>query len=164
MLKVFLNVVISTQITLQRKSSKLEVFMNTDEQNSDENCHILELCSDIVSSYVGNNKIDIGDLPQLIQLVFNTLEKLDKNIVLQATNQKPAVSIKKSYTDDFIICLEDGKKLKMLKRYLRTQFKMTPEDYRLKWNLPQDYPMVAPSYAARRSEFAKKIGLGKRGE
>ena len=100
----------------------------------------------------------------MIKSVYGTLSGLSGGAQGEAppTNQKPAVPVKKSITPDFIICLEDGKKLKMLKRYLRTRYKMTPDEYRAKWNLPVDYPIVAPNYAARRSEFAKKIGLGRR--
>jgi predicted transcriptional regulator len=118
----------------------------------------------IISAYVGKNTISASDVPEMIKLVYSTLSTLGSGGHGEAppNNQKPAVPVRKSITPDYIICLEDGKKLKMLKRYLRTRYKMTPEEYRAKWNLPLDYPIVAPNYAARRSEFAKKIGLGRR--
>ncbi|NVJ98106.1 MAG: MucR family transcriptional regulator [Alphaproteobacteria bacterium] len=124
---------------------------------------MLGLVTDIVAAYVSNNEVASSDLPEVIKTVHSTLCKLDGNRSgLNSNQQKPAVPIKKSYTDDYIVCLEDGKKLKMLKRYLRTRFDMSPEDYRAKWDLPLDYPMVAPNYAAKRSAFAKQIGLGKK--
>jgi predicted transcriptional regulator len=122
----------------------------------------LRMTANVVASYAANNKIAVEQLPDLIRSVHRTMIGLargedDRN----ADRQKPAVPANKSIHNDFIICLEDGKKLKMLKRYLRSTYDMSPEEYRKRWNLPADYPMVAPSYAARRSEFAKKIGLGK---
>lgn len=123
----------------------------------------LNLTTDIVSAFVSNNSVPAEQLQDLLQSTFATLSNLGAATESAPTSQKPAVPIKKSITDDYIICLEDGKKLKMLKRYLRTQYDMSPEDYRRKWNLPADYPMVAPNYAKRRSEFAKKIGLGTAG-
>jgi predicted transcriptional regulator len=122
----------------------------------------LELATKIVAAYVSNNPIPASELAGLIKTVHGTLGGLSGSLAsATATGQTPAVPIRKSVTPDFIICLEDGKKLKMLKRYLRTRFKLSPEAYRTKWALPPDYPMVAPDYAARRSEFAKKIGLGR---
>lgn len=124
---------------------------------------MLGLVTDIVAAYVSNNKVESDDLPTVIKTVHDTLSGLQAaQISGPQTKNRPAVPIKKSYTDEYIICLEDGKKLKMLKRYLRTRFDMSPEEYRAKWALPADYPMVAPNYAAKRSEFAKKIGLGKK--
>ena len=126
--------------------------------------NVLTMVADIVTAYVGNNTISTTDLPHVINTVFSALVALsapsqEKPIV----EQKPAVPLKKSYTDEYIICLEDGKRLKMLKRYLRSHYNMSPDEYRMKWGLPADYPMVAPSYAAQRSAFAKRIGLGKSG-
>jgi len=117
----------------------------------------------IISAYVSKNPIAASEVPEMIKTVYATLSALGSggSSETQVTNQKPAVPVRKSVTPDYIICLEDGKKLKMLKRYLRTRYKMTPEEYRAKWNLPLDYPIVAPNYAAKRSEFAKKIGLGR---
>jgi predicted transcriptional regulator len=119
---------------------------------------MLGLAADIVTAYVSNNSITSSELPEVIKTVYTTLNHLDKD-KHAATLSKPAVPIKKSYTNDYIICLEDGKRLKMMKRYLRTRYGLSPEEYRAKWGLPSDYPMVAPNYAAKRSEFAKKIGL-----
>lgn len=126
-----------------------------------DNSVLLSLASEIVVSYVGRNSVPADELPELIKSVYHSLKSVDAGDSSQS-GVEPAVPIKKSYTRDHIICLEDGKKLKMLKRYLRTRYQMTPEEYRAKWGLPPDYPMVAPSYAERRSTFAKKIGLGKK--
>lgn len=123
---------------------------------------LLKLVSDIVAAYVSNNPLPVSELPAMIKSVHSTLGTLSGVAVSDAlTSQKPAVPVKKSVTNEYIVCLEDGKKLKMLKRYLRSNYNLTPEEYRAKWGLPADYPMVAPNYAAQRSEFAKKIGLGK---
>ncbi|MBI1329339.1 MAG: transcriptional regulator [Alphaproteobacteria bacterium] len=123
---------------------------------------LLKLASDIVAAYVSNNPIPVSDVPAMIKSVHATLGGLSGSAPGDViTSQKPAVPVKKSVTPGYIICLEDGKKLKMLKRYLRSNYNLTPEEYRAKWGLPADYPMVAPDYAAQRSEFAKKIGLGK---
>ena len=122
----------------------------------------LQLTTDIVAAFVSNNSIDGDKIPDLLRNVHGTILSLagaEKSEPVEPL--KPAVPVKKSITDDYLICLEDGKKLKMLKRYLRTQYDLSPEDYRKKWNLPADYPMVAPNYAKKRSEFAKQIGLGR---
>lgn len=122
---------------------------------------LLALTTDIVSSHVSNNSVQGGELPQLIQNVFSALATAGRGgAVGSSPRPQPAVSIKKSVRPDFIICLEDGKKLKMLKRHIKTHYNMTPEEYRERWGLASDYPMVAPNYAAQRSELAKKIGLG----
>ncbi len=123
---------------------------------------LLALTSEIVSSHVSNNAVNQADLTTMIESVFNALEGLAAPKEEPEENLKPAVSVKKSVTDDFIICLEDGKKLKMLKRHLKTAYDMTPEEYRAKWGLPPEYPMVAPAYARKRQELAKKIGLGRK--
>ncbi len=123
---------------------------------------LLALTSEIVSSHVSNNSVNQADLTTMIQTVFTTLEGLAGPKEEPIEELKPAVSIKRSVTDEFIICLEDGKKLKMLKRHLKTAYDMTPEDYRAKWGLASDYPMVAPAYARKRQELAKKIGLGRK--
>lgn len=115
---------------------------------------------DIVSAYVGNNPVQAGDLPELLKTVHETLMGLSVTVDT-GTSREPAVPIRKSITDDFLICLEDGKKFKSLKRHLRSKYDMTPEEYREKWGLPYDYPMVAPSYARKRSTLAKQMGLGK---
>src|SRR6202166_4554558 len=121
---------------------------------------LLPLASDIVAAHLSNNKVPSGELPELIRNVVQALAAASAGEPAPMPRPDPAVSIKKSITPDFIICLEDGKKLKMLKRHLRTAYKMTPDDYRTRWNLPADYPMVAPNYAKKRSSLAKKIGLG----
>lgn len=123
---------------------------------------LLQLTSEIVSSHVSHNPVAQSDLPSLIKSVYETLQELSSEEPEEPVQElKPAVPIKKSVTDDYIICLEDGKKLKMLKRHLKSAYGMTPEEYRSKWGLAADYPMVAPSYAAKRQELAKKIGLGR---
>ncbi|GAM99479.1 transcriptional regulator [alpha proteobacterium U9-1i] len=120
------------------------------------------MTTDIVASFVTNNKVTPEQLTDLIRSVHRTMDALTSSQEERAPEKaKPAVAINKSITDDYIVCLEDGKKLKMLKRYLRSTYNLSPDDYRRKWGLPADYPMVAPNYAARRSEFAKRIGLGR---
>ncbi|MEE8443793.1 MAG: MucR family transcriptional regulator [Alphaproteobacteria bacterium] len=121
---------------------------------------ILELTSEIVSAHVSNNTVAVNDLPNLIEQVFKTLAAVGSATDAAADRPTPAVTIRKSVTPDFIICLEDGKKLKMLKRHLKTSYNMTPDEYRERWGLPADYPMVAPNYAKQRSKLAKAIGLG----
>lgn len=134
---------------------------NTPESDIAQDPAFIELTSDIVSAYVANNTIAAADLAGLIASVHaaltSTAQKAQQPEVVELV---PAVPIKKSVGTDFLICLEDGKKFKSLKRHLRTHYDLTPEDYRAKWNLPADYPMVAPNYAAARSELAKKMGLG----
>jgi predicted transcriptional regulator len=121
------------------------------------------LAAEIVAAYVSANSVSAAQLPDVIRTVVDALTNLNGQAEApKAEPQKPAVSIRKSVTPDYLICLEDGKKLKMLKRHLRTTCDMSPQDYREKWGLPADYPMVAPNYAARRSEFAKQIGLGRK--
>jgi predicted transcriptional regulator len=121
---------------------------------------LLSLTSDIVAAHVSNNTVAVSDLPGLIEQVYKTLSGVGGTGDAAADRPTPAVPIKKSITPDFIICLEDGKKLKMLKRHLKTAYDMTPDDYRERWGLPSDYPMVAPNYAKQRSRLAKAIGLG----
>ena len=123
---------------------------------------ILALTAEIVSAHVTNNTVGQGDMPELIQQVYNKLTELASGKEQASVELTPAVPVRKSVTDDYIICLEDGKKLKMLKRHLMTSYGMTPEVYRAKWGLKADYPMVAPNYAAKRQELAKKIGLGRK--
>ncbi len=121
----------------------------------------IELAADIVSAYVSNNSVPSGELPTLINEIHSALVKVAGGTVeAPAEAPKPAVPIKRSVTPDYIVCLEDGKKFKSLKRHLRTQYNMTPEQYREKWGLAVDYPMVAPNYAKARSELAKEMGLG----
>ena len=125
---------------------------------------LLSLTTEIVSSHVSNNTVAQSDISSLIEQVFRTLASLGGHAPMSADRPQPAVPIKKSVTPEFIICLEDGKKLKMLKRHLKTAYDMTPEEYRERWGLPSDYPMVAPNYAKQRSRLAKDIGLGTKGK
>lgn len=124
----------------------------------------IELTADIVSAYVANNSVSSGDIPSLISDIHSALMRVSagQDIPVALEPVKPAVPVKKSITNDFIICLEDGKKFKSLKRHLRTSYNMSPEQYREKWGLPQDYPMVAPNYAEARSQLAKQMGLGQK--
>ena len=132
----------------------------TDKPNVSE---LLELTTEIVAAHAGNNSVTPGDLPQLIQDVFKTLVMVGTTPI-SPERPRPAVAVKKSIFPDYIICLEDGKKLKMLKRHLKTAYNLSPAEYRERWGLPSDYPMVAPNYAEKRSLLAKEIGLGaKRG-
>ncbi|MEM8616145.1 MAG: MucR family transcriptional regulator [Pseudomonadota bacterium] len=126
------------------------------------NSEILEMTSEVVASFVSHNPLPSTALPDLLKTVHETITTLAEGKPEEPERPAPAVAINKSITPDHIICLEDGKKLKMLKRYLRTRYDMTPDEYRARWNLGADYPMVAPNYAKRRSEFAKEIGLGRK--
>ncbi len=129
-----------------------------------DNSDLLRLSADIVASFVAHNNAPATSLPDIIRMVHQALASLGEPAApaaIPAERAKPAVPISKSVQNDYIVCLEDGKKLKMLKRYLRAQYDLSPEEYRRKWGLPPDYPMVAPAYAVRRSEFAKQIGLGR---
>jgi len=128
----------------------------TEKPNTGE---LLELTTEIVAAHAGNNTVAISDLPKLIQEVYKALSALG-SAPLAADRPRPAVSVKKSVFPDYIVCLEDGKKLKMLKRHLKTAYGMSPEEYRERWGLAADYPMVSPNYAKHRSNLAKKIGLG----
>jgi predicted transcriptional regulator len=130
--------------------------------NSDQASDLLALTTEIVAAHVSNNTVSVGDLPQLINQVYQSLANIGTVPALPAERPQPAVSPKKSVHADYIICLEDGKKLKMLKRHLKTAYNMTPETYRERWGLAPDYPMVAPNYARQRSRLAKEIGLGTR--
>lgn len=125
------------------------------------NSNFIELTANIVSAFVSNNSVAVGDIPALINQVHSALLRVSSGPKEQSAEPlKPAVSLKKSITPDYLVCLEDGKKFKSLKRHLRTQYNMAPEQYREKWGLPPDYPMVAPNYAAARSKLAKDMGLG----
>jgi len=133
-----------------------------DEQDVAQPGDAMRMTTDIVAAFVANNKLSPDELTELIRTVHRTLATLSNGSAERpAERPKPAAPINKSVQHDYIICLEDGKKLKMLKRYLRSTYNLSPDEYRKRWGLPADYPMVAPAYAARRSEFAKKIGLGK---
>jgi len=130
--------------------------------NVSPSAELLRLTSQIVAAYVSNNAVPSADLPTMIKSIHSTLGGLNEGqVVATPTALRPAVPVKKSVTPEYIICLEDGKKLTMLKRYLRSRYNMSPEQYRTKWGLPADYPMVAPNYAQQRSEMAKRIGLGR---
>lgn len=123
---------------------------------------LITLTSDIVAAHVSNNDVAVADLPGLITHVYSALAGLGESAPVVENRPEPAVSVRSSVKPDYIVCLEDGKKLKMLKRYLRTNYNMTPEEYRARWGLPADYPMVAPNYAETRRDLAKKIGLGRK--
>lgn len=132
-------------------------------QSIQDNADLVEMTSNIVSAYVRNNRIEFSDLPSLIATVFQALSNIDtQGSGHQDLLAQPAVSVLQSVTPDYLICLEDGKHFKSLKRHLRTHYDLSPEEYRRKWNLPADYPMVAPNYAAARSKLAKKMGLGQK--
>ena len=129
----------------------------------DEKSEVIEMTADIVSAYVGNNTVAAADLPGLIQSVHRALAGVSGGQEApEAAPKEPAVPVRRSITPDYLICLEDGRKFKSLKRHLRTKYNMSPEEYRAKWNLPKDYPMVAPNYAKKRQQLAKKIGLGRK--
>jgi predicted transcriptional regulator len=123
---------------------------------------LIELTADIVSAHVSNNNTAVADVPALIQSVFTALTNAEQPATEEPVKAEPAVPVRSSVKHDYIVCLEDGKKLKMLKRYLRTNYAMTPDEYRAKWGLPRDYPMVAPAYAEQRRGLAKAIGLGRK--
>lgn len=127
-----------------------------------ENSELLALTADIVAAHVSNNSVAVGDLPRMIADVYDSLSGLGEAPAPAEEALVPAVAIRSSIKPDFLVCLEDGKKLKMLKRHLKTAYNMTPDEYRQRWGLPSDYPMVAPNYAAQRSKLAKEIGLGTR--
>jgi len=125
-----------------------------------KNEDLLAFTTEIVASYLSNNTVASGEIPAVIEQVHKSLYNLNASPGVSADRPQPAVPIKRSVTPDYIICLEDGKKLKMLKRHLKTAYNMSPEEYRERWGLPADYPMVAPNYAKKRSKLAKDIGLG----
>lgn len=123
---------------------------------------LITLTSDIVAAHISNNDVAVTDLPGLITSVYTALANLGEAPVVEEVKLQPAVAVRNSVKPDYIVCLEDGKKLKMLKRYLRTNYNLSPEEYRARWGLPADYPMVAPNYAETRRDLAKKIGLGRK--
>jgi len=126
---------------------------------------MLRMTTEVVSAYVGNNMLPAAQIPDVIKTVYGSLRELGAaGAGADKEAPKPAVPVRRSITPDYIVCLEDGKKLKMLKRHLRTTYNLTPDEYRSKWGLAADYPMVAPNYAKQRSEFAKRIGLGRKGQ
>lgn len=130
----------------------------------EDNAQLLEMTADIVSAYVGNNNVQVTEVPGLISSIHAALSQISTGVVeVEPEVKEPAVSVRKSITPDYLICLEDGRKFKSLKRHLRTKYNISPEEYRAKWNLPKDYPMVAPNYAKARSDLAKQMGLGQGG-
>jgi len=139
-----------------RKTDDLKV-----EDAGSSDTALLALTTNIVCSYLSYNHVQVGEITSILRSVYNSLANMSGTATTDNPAHAPAVPVKKSVTDDFIICLEDGKKLRTLKRYLKTQYDLTPEDYRAKWQLPRDYPMVAPAYTRMRSAFARKIGLGR---
>lgn len=131
---------------------------------SGDESSVIEMAADIVSAYVGNNTVSVNDLPVLIKNIHDALKGVSEGATAEPiAPQTPAVSVRRSITPDALICLEDGRKFKSLKRHLQTKYGMSPDDYRAKWGLPKDYPMVAPNYAASRSALAKQMGLGQGG-
>ena len=143
-----------------RKMNILEIKM--ENEHNQYHSDAVELAAEIVASYVAHNSVPASELAHLIHNVHSALTSLGQPVVEEVKHQEPAVPLKKSVTPDYIICLEDGKKFKSLKRHLRTKFEMSPDQYRAKWSLPSDYPMVAPSYAAARSNLARAMGLGQK--
>ena len=133
-----------------------------DATHADVNEMLITLTSDIVAAHVSNNNVAVEDVTALITNVYGALASLGQPVVVEEKMPEPAVSIRASVKPDYVVCLEDGKKLKMLKRHLMTHYNLTPDQYRARWNLPADYPMVAPNYAEKRRELAKKIGLGRK--
>ena len=142
------------------KMNILEIKM--ENEHNQYHSDAVELAAEIVASYVAHNSVPASELAHLIHNVHSALTSLGQPVVAEVKHQEPAVPVKKSVTPDYIICLEDGKKFKSLKRHLRTKFEMGPEEYRAKWGLPSDYPMVAPNYAAARSNLALAMGLGQK--
>jgi predicted transcriptional regulator len=130
----------------------------------EDKAEIIEMTAEIVASYVENNTVSTGDLPGLIQSVHRALASISTGVeTVEVAPKEPAVPVRRSITPDYLVCLEDGRKFKSLKRHLRTKYNMSPEDYRAKWGLAKDYPMVAPNYAKARSDLAKQMGLGQGG-
>ena len=124
---------------------------------------LIDMTAEIVSAYVGNNEITAAELPSLIQQVYVSLADVSQGVTVSENEPlRPAIAVKRSVSSDYIVCLEDGKKFKSLKRHLRAHYDMSPEEYRAKWGLPKDYPMVAPNYAQARSTLAKQMGLGQK--
>ncbi len=143
--------------------TKVEYLMADEAEKPTRSDDLLRMTVEVVAAYVGNNSLGVAQVPDVISTVHAALSALDGTVSTKITEPlKPAVAVRRSVTADYIVCLEDGKKLKMLKRHLRAAYNMTPDEYRAKWNLPAEYPMVAPNYAAQRSDFAKRIGLGRK--
>jgi len=136
--------------------------MSENSSSQETSANLLRMTAEVVAAYARNHPLPSSELTNVIRTVHGSLSGINGGEPAPSDAPSPAIPIRKSVTPDYIVCLEDGKKLKMLKRHLRTSYNMTPEDYRAKWNLPADYPMVAPNYAKRRSDFAKRIGLGQK--
>lgn len=154
---------------MQLRQSRIlyEIKADMTEENTKQSStpEMMQMAVDIVSAYVGNNSVSAAQVPEVINTVYASLLAIGETGNGPAETLKPAVPIRRSITPDYLVCLEDGKKLKMLKRHIRAVYGLSPEEYRMKWGLPADYPMVAPNYAKQRSNFAKQIGLGrKKGE
>lgn len=136
--------------------------MTRESGEGQESLEVVNIVARMVSAYVSNNRMLAQDLPGFIETVHRSVSALNGEVVVPADSQKPAVPVKRSVTDDYLVCLEDGLRFKSLKRHLRSSYDLSPEQYRVKWGLPHDYPMVAPKYAEHRSRLAKEIGLGRR--
>ncbi len=136
--------------------------MADDKDSGVSDAELLHMASDIAAAYVSRNSLPAEELPEVIRTVHATLSSVGRGSERYRDGLRPAVPVRRSVTSDYIVCLEDGRRLKMLKRHLRSAYDMTPDEYRAKWGLPSDYPMVAPNYAKQRSRFAKKIGLGRK--
>ena len=151
-------------LTLDYRTLGRKVFKELTMDNSDNEMNetLITLTSDIVAAHVSNNNVTVEDVPTLISSIYGALAGLGKTAAAPEKMPEPAVSIRASIKPDYIVCLEDGKKLKMLKRHLMTHYNLTPDQYRQRWGLSSDYPMVAPNYAEKRRELAKKIGLGRK--
>src|SRR5690348_16773434 len=147
-------------IWLSRFQDEIRASLKRDPMSDASSDKFIELTANIVSAYVSHHSVPASDIPGLISQVHTALSRVSSGADVSSEPLKPAIPVKKSITPEYLVCLEDGKKFKSLKRHLRTQYNMTPEQYREKWSLPPDYPMVAPNYAAARSELAKQMGLG----
>lgn len=151
--------------SLKRNPSFRESFSPQKVSEMDQKDNYTEIAAQIVSAFVANNRVDAAELPELIRQTYAALASVDQaGVEIQSEPQKPAVSVKKSVAPDHITCLEDGKSFKSLKRHLRTDHDLSPDEYRAKWGLPKDYPMVAPDYAKARSNLARQMGLGQKGK
>lgn len=135
--------------------------MDSFAENGGRTIDLVEITAKIVASHVSNNKVETAELPRLIDIIYGKLSDLSNRHSSEQQELRPAVPIEESVTRDHIVCLEDGRRFKMLKKHLKARYNLTPEEYRAKWNLPADYPMVAPSYAAKRQRLARESGLGK---
>lgn len=138
--------------------------MADDKDSGVSDVELLHMASDITAAYVSRNSLPAEELPGVIRTIHATLSSVGRDSGGNHNGLRPAVPVRRSVTSDYIVCLEDGKRLKMLKRHLRSAYDMTPDEYHAKWGLPSDYPMVAPNYARQRSRFAKEIGLGRKGK